>query len=535
MNDVRDRRQVGWYVSVAGLFLSVFAVVALSGPGRIDIVDGQTRYEVARSIVDHGDHVIRDPNVWFGVFPGRGGQRFTHYRFPQTAAGVVAILASDATGPISEARRHFFFSLIGAVACGCLAAAFALWFRSRGSTSRDAILWAAAGILCTPLWIYGTSSFDDILGSVAVVLAVIVAFDAKLRRRWTGALLAGLLTGLAFNCKQPLGIFVLPVLAAVADAGELRARLIRGAIVMAGLIAGVVTYVGYNAYKFPPGTMAANADLFAQYIPVWPGHPGMALLDFAFSPGAGLLFYCPPILIGIPGIASWLRRESRIAGAALVLACGVFTLFVASLSIFKGDPAWGPRYLTPLVAVVWLAAPDGARLIRRPTVRALLLAGLVVQLLGLSVDPHRLYVELGLPSAFGAVFPELYFDPAVAHLVNRPREILEIARDEDRPDRFSPSPSPTFAFPVIDSVQGGEAAVRRYRVLSSFRPWWISQRYLEPGRRPVDIGRTATFLVLLAILGGVAAWLGHPLGSGGASATVQHASATADLHEPDKE
>ena len=36
-----------WWIAEAGLFLTVFAVVALSGPGQIDIVDGQTRYEVA--------------------------------------------------------------------------------------------------------------------------------------------------------------------------------------------------------------------------------------------------------------------------------------------------------------------------------------------------------------------------------------------------------------------------------------------------------------------------------------------------------
>lgn len=61
-------------LSTLGVFLSVFAFVALTGPGRIDIVDGQTRYEVARSVVDHGDMAIRDPNIWFERFPGRGGR-----------------------------------------------------------------------------------------------------------------------------------------------------------------------------------------------------------------------------------------------------------------------------------------------------------------------------------------------------------------------------------------------------------------------------------------------------------------------------
>src|SRR5881394_1130605 len=62
-----------WPAALLGLFLAMFAVLALSGPGRLDIVDGHTRYETARSLVDHHDCVIRDPDVWFNVFPGRDG------------------------------------------------------------------------------------------------------------------------------------------------------------------------------------------------------------------------------------------------------------------------------------------------------------------------------------------------------------------------------------------------------------------------------------------------------------------------------
>src|SRR5437016_14379728 len=110
-----------WPAGLAGLLLVVLAVTALSGPGRIDIVDGQTRYEVARSLVEHGDSVIRDPEVWFAVMPGRGGQLYTNYRLPQSALGVVAIWLADATGPVSEMRRHFFFSLISPFAAAVLA------------------------------------------------------------------------------------------------------------------------------------------------------------------------------------------------------------------------------------------------------------------------------------------------------------------------------------------------------------------------------------------------------------------------------
>src|SRR5262249_3045515 len=198
--EARVNAAILWCAAVAGLSLFVFALVALSGPGRIDIVDGQTRYEVARSLVDHGDSIIRNDQVWFWVFPGRDGRPYTKYRFPQSGLGVPAILLADAFGPVTETRRRFYFSLSGAVVCAILAAAYAVWFRRRGLSVHAAIFWAGAGIFCTPNWFYGTSTFDDILGSAVLVLAFVVAFLSRQRHTVLGAAAAGILLGLAFNC-----------------------------------------------------------------------------------------------------------------------------------------------------------------------------------------------------------------------------------------------------------------------------------------------------------------------------------------------
>src|SRR5262245_63437735 len=130
---------------ISGLFLLVFAVVALSGPGRIDIIDGQARYEVAKSMVLHGDFVVRNPDVWFSVFPGRNGDPYSYYRFPHSVVGALAIVASDVTGPVNEARRHFFFALTSAVAAALLACVYFAWFTRRGLLRRGAVLWSLDG------------------------------------------------------------------------------------------------------------------------------------------------------------------------------------------------------------------------------------------------------------------------------------------------------------------------------------------------------------------------------------------------------
>src|SRR5580700_4282933 len=98
-----------WPVSLGGLGLFIFALVALTGPGRIDIVDGQTRFEVGRRLALHGDSVLRDDRVWFVSFPGREGRPYTTYRLPQSLVAAAAVIVADATGAASDARRHFYF------------------------------------------------------------------------------------------------------------------------------------------------------------------------------------------------------------------------------------------------------------------------------------------------------------------------------------------------------------------------------------------------------------------------------------------
>jgi hypothetical protein len=44
-------------------------------------------------------------------------------------------------------------------------------------------------------------------------------------------------------------------------------------------------------------------------------------------------------------------------------------------------------------------------------------------------------------------------------------------------------------------------AVHRYHVFASLRPWWISQQYLAPKDRPVDLVRTLALLLTASGLG----------------------------------
>ncbi len=484
-----------------GLF--VFAILAASGPGRIDIVDGQTHFEVGRSLVEHGDSALRDQRIWWGSFPGRDGLNFTYYRLPQSVVAAVSIIVADAIGPTAEARRHFFFVWSSAAAAALLAIAYALFFCQQGYGSSSALLWALGGIFCTPNWYYGTSTFDEIWGSLVIVVAATVA-QARPRFALTQAIVVGLLLGMAFNVKQTYGAFAV-VCIAMCDRSELPRgrRFVCALIITLGLLAGVAAQASYDYGKFPFDKAVVHAEILKQYAPVYTENPLPAFVAFAISPGCGILWYCPPALLGLLGLSASLQDDRKKA-ISFLSTTALFVGFLCFVSFFKGDPAWGPRYLTPWLAFLWLYAPRGARLLSKRLVYLLLALGVGVQVLGLTVDPHRMFVARSWPSAVGIVHPWMYLQPPLSQLIVRPSEIIEIARDGNRAEAYSPAPAPTFTFPVLDPPylpESGPEVIERYEVLRSFRPWWISQRYLPKAQRPVKIDETLALLAILALLG----------------------------------
>ena len=236
------------------------------------------------------------------------------------------------------------------------------------------------GIFCTPNWFYGTSTFDDILGSAAVVLAVSTVLSRHPFQPKLAAIVAGVALGVAFNCKEPLAVFILPVLAAVYSPKlGCRSQWLRLLLVVLLFGAGLVIYKGHDLYKFPLASTANHTELMKKYGPIWSGKPEIALSAMLFSLGAGVFYYNPAITICLVGLFSAWNRE-RLFCQLLALAVGIYVIFISSLTFFKGDPAWGPRYLTPIFAVLWIFAPAGAHLLRKWVVVTLLGLGVVVQL-----------------------------------------------------------------------------------------------------------------------------------------------------------
>src|SRR5205814_2287201 len=150
----------------------------------------------------------------------------------------------------SPRRRHFYFLMLSAVAGATLAVGYAVWFAGHGCSPRSAVVWAAAGVFCTPSWFYSTSTFDDIFGTATVILGLTWAWMSRDRGSIVWALAAGLAVGAAVNWKPPLGVFLLPTLAAAIGGAKAPGRL---AAIVAGVAVGLVVYQLYEWLRFPPG------------------------------------------------------------------------------------------------------------------------------------------------------------------------------------------------------------------------------------------------------------------------------------------
>jgi hypothetical protein len=439
-------------------------------------------------------------------------------------------------------RRHFFFSMISAFCGAILALTYAIWFRHLGLGTGASLLWAAGGILCTPSWYYSTTTFDDIVGTSAVVMAVAVAWMTKRRTPLIGALVAGVATAWAVNCKHPLALFVLPVLAAMYRP-EVRWRKQLGPwlVVLVLLVLGCAAWVLYERYKFPPGTVDPDAEYTRQSGAMFTANPLPGLASFALSPSCGIFFYCPVLFLALRGWWTWRDREPVFCWS-VAAASGLFILFFSFLTFFKGEHSWGPRYLTPMFAVWWVFVPAGVAQLRAFVARSVLAAGIIVQLLGLTIDPTHLFLATPIPLDYFKYAPWLTFDPALSHLLQRPREIIEVVSHQDPDQEFASAPLPTHAGALRDEESyhaaqliaqsfSAEASnfnttvhaattlvvshratftatpgiyqntARHYHIYNSLRPWWICQQVLPENERPVNIDRTVLLLIALGGFG----------------------------------
>lgn len=414
------------------IFLLLAGVYLLSTGGHTYATDEERLINVAESLLFHGGFAL---NAGTGEPP-----RYSTYGPGQSVAAVplvavghgLAALLPDAVAPWAVRLAISWFNPLVTAATGALVALAALRL---GYGPRPAAAAALIYGLATIAWPHSKTFFAEPLAAGLTFAAFVVMQSATGNRQHGSALVfGGLLAGLACTVKLQAGL-ALPFLGMWLLYEGVRQRSATQTARSQRLSAS-----GDRLKRYAPAALAAIGYGFGALAalallglyqwalfgsPLRSGYGGgggvftndllKGLYGLLLSPGKGIIWYAPPLILLPLGLAGLWRRDRGVA--ALCAAIGAATLLLYARVIFwHGDGAWGPRYLNmalpfmalPLVALIDpRPEPSGppspaARPLRAALAVALALAvpvqaaGVLVNLnayLGVQRDAQRRYFE----------------------------------------------------------------------------------------------------------------------------------------------
>lgn len=326
-------------------------------------------------------------------FPGRGGHHYSTAGLLQPLLEVPFFTAGhliDANFgwpneyPFGYVFLWFYNPFVAAVAAAAL---FALIFMARRS-----IKWATAiaslFVVASIAWPYSKIGMET-----TFMAAALVAFALAVWARHRPTVLAWGSTGLAAGAAIATKPYALLVVAAIAivlwpafRAFGSRRRLRLALAVCLPVLAWVAAVAWYNWVRFgSPTDSGYHESLLTLTAP-------LNALGLFFSPGKGLVFYSPLVVLGALGVPRMWRQDRSLTVALLVFLVGL-TCVTASTT-FWGDEVWGPRYIVPaawalLVPIAWWA--DSA--VRRKVLVGVACLGVFVQVVAVSAS-YAHYVDV---------------------------------------------------------------------------------------------------------------------------------------------
>lgn len=369
------------------VFVAAFSLYGLTTSQSLEGYEPETA-AVTEGFVQTGDFVIlpQSPMSLRGRAdvgtPGKDGKEIGRagltdplVRAPFYAAGWAADEMSSDSASWEWRRRAFWFASPFYVAIG--AAFFFLLALELTHSRRWALILAGLFAVGSLAWPYAKIGMEGVLMTAFVMTLCGVLYATRSVRLWPWVL-AGFGAG-ATLANKPYAL--LPVLAVFAllvpslRGASSRDRARRLAALGAPLVLWGVGFLLFNWTRtgsaLDPGRNDPETTLAAPF----------NFVGFFISPGKGLIFYSPLVVIGLLGLAAMYRRHRGLT-LALVAATLGGVAFVAGLR-FWSDETWGPRYIVWVAWLLLLPIPFWAVTRRRRQILASVAAlAVAVQFLG---------------------------------------------------------------------------------------------------------------------------------------------------------
>jgi hypothetical protein len=271
----------------------------------------------------------------------------------------------------------FYNPFVAALAAVAL---FALVYQARRSL-RWATAIAALFVVASIAWPYSKIGMETTF-MFAVMVAFAVAYWARSSPSTLSWGLTGLATGAAVATKAYSALAVLPIAILLWPAFmrlDRRQKLrLAVAVCLPVLIwVGVIAWYNWSRYGgvtdfgYPESPLTKSAPL--------------NFLGLLFSPGKGLIFYSPLVVLGAMGSPRMWRADANLTLS--LLAFFVALTAISGVSTYWGDEVWGPRYIVPaawalLVPIAWW----GTTITRQKAIAWVAAVGIFVQIIGVSAQ-----------------------------------------------------------------------------------------------------------------------------------------------------
>lgn len=461
-----DSRRLLWAL-VLGFALVYLAFL----PPGIYSVDGNSMLGVAESIVTRHSIAVSSPDL--GT-PGPDGNLYSNWYPLLSFLAVAPVAAAAPVSRVFHVPLHYVAAVFGSVLPALFTAVtvglVALLALQMGSTVEGARRSALAFGLGTVAMVYARTFYAEPLLALITTAALYFTFRAKNPHVGREIFIGAALAALAVLAK-PTGIILGPVLSAYLF---LRHRSLKESFIpTVGSVIGLALYTAYNFARF------GNPLNFGQPYAFSLANVPIGLVGLIASPGRGLIWYCPPLILALPAWRSALRRtpfESLAVGAIFFGQLGLHSVW----KFWAGGWSWGPRFLVPVLPCA--AALLG--LLERRQLRKLL----VFALLGFLVNAPTLvsYYERYYAEAAEQGVPEeaLLWSPTRAPLLHAwgaASRVIADARNNDVREMFRQAGTPSTKI----------ASSRALRVIAVW--WWV----LPVVHIPRIIGAAVSLIMVL--------------------------------------
>ncbi|WP_376791738.1 ArnT family glycosyltransferase [Thermoflexus sp.] len=398
-----------------GLLLSAL-FLALTPGTDFGTIDGDMVYWETVALVERGSAVVHlRPESYIPwliergfLRPGWDGRWFVRYQLGQPLAASLFYGLGRIVGGAESPTTRLFVNMLPALAMAGTGALLYEWARRLWGV-RAALGITALFALATPAPVYARMFFPEAL----IAFCLLIGFRLLSSGRLTGITLGGLAIGWAVLTREG-AVAALPAagLYLLLQGRTWRQRLSLLGWWGIGLGIPLSLLLWHNTYRFGnPLLHGYQGEGFTS--PLLEG-----VLGLLFSPGRGLLFYAPPVLLALPGAVSLGRRDRALVWAVAALFGGYVALY-GQWWAWDGGWSWGPRFLIPVIPFLLLMA--GGALRQRPglwAARGLGALGFLVQLPGIFTDHNAFHSWLLVAGGYPEV-PPIWFRPELSPILGQ--------------------------------------------------------------------------------------------------------------------